>query len=124
MAESQNNDISPILSEINTRLRDTDEKNKLIRERVLMLGKNLLSTKTEIEDELKSIKEENKEIKKEIDKLKKFSSVIANEIPKFVKKEEMYLIERMLKDFQPLEFMRKKDIEELIDKKISEKTSN
>jgi hypothetical protein len=30
----------------------------------------------------------------------------------------MVLIERMLKDFQPLEFMRKKDVEELINKKL------
>ncbi|MDP2946812.1 MAG: hypothetical protein Q8N88_01745 [Nanoarchaeota archaeon] len=107
------------LTEINTRLRDADERNKLIRERVLLLGKNLLSSKQEIEDELKEIRQENKEIKKELEKIKKLSLLIANEMPKFTKKEEMYLLEKMLKDFQPLEFMRKKDVEELIEEKIS-----
>jgi len=117
MAEPQN-DISPLLSEVNTRLRDADEKNKLIRERVLMLGKNLLDVKNSVEEELKFVREENKEIKKEIEKLKKILSLITSEIPKYVKKDEMYLIEKMLRDFQPLEFMRRKDVEELINEKL------
>ena len=33
----------------------------------------------------------------------------------------MVLVERMLKDFQPLEFMRKKDVEELIKENESKK---
>jgi len=117
MAEPQN-DISPLLSEVNTRLRDADEKNKLIRERVLVLGKNLLDVKNSVEEELKFVREENKEIKKEIEKLKKILSLITSEIPKYVKKDEMYLIEKMLRDFQPLEFMRRKDVEELINEKL------
>jgi len=110
-----------LLSDFNTRLRDIDERSRLIRERVLLLGKNLISSRQTVEDELKEIKKENIEIKKTLDKLKKVSNSLLAEFNKFVKREEIILVERMLKDFQPLEFMRKKDVEELIKEKLSKK---
>jgi len=106
-----------LLSDFNTRLRDIDERNKLIRERVLLLGKNLISSRQDTEDKLKEIKKENQEIKKENQEIKKTTNKLISEFSKFVKREEITIIERMLKDFQPLEFMRKKDVEELIETK-------
>lgn len=121
MAQPQNIDaqIKFLLSDFSTRLKDTDERNKLIRERVLLLGKNLISSRQDIEDELKILKQENIKIKQDIDKLKKTSNSILTEFGKFVKRGELTAIERMLRDFQPLEFMRKKDVEELINKEIN-----
>ena len=107
-----------LLADFNTRLRDIDERSRLIRERVLLLGKNLISSRQTVEDELKIIKKDNFDIKKDLDKLKKLSNSLLAEFNKFVKRDEMVMIERMLKDFQPLEFMRKKDVEELIAAKL------
>ena len=123
MAEQQEvgGQTQSLLADFNTRLRDIDERSRLIRERVLLLGKNLISSRQNVEDELKVIKKENLEIKKTLDKLKKVSNSLLTEFNKFVKREELILVERMLKDFQPLEFMRKKDIEELIAEKLSKK---
>jgi len=109
-----------LLSDFNTRLRDIDERNRLIRERVLLLGKNLIESRQELEDEIKTLKKENYEMKKDLEKLKTISRNLLSEVSKFVKRDEVLIVERMLKDFQPLEFMRKKDIEELIDKKLVE----
>jgi len=122
MAEEQpqTDQTQAFLADINTRLRDTDERSRLIRERVLLLGKNLIASRQDLEEELKEIKRENIEIKKELEKVKKISDALLSEFNKFVKRDELLLVERMLKDFQPLEFMRKKDVEELI-KKSAEK---
>ena len=65
-------------------------------------------------DELREVKRDNEEIKKDLEKIKRVSNNLLTEFNKFVKKDEILLIERTLKDFQPLEFMRKKDVEELI----------
>jgi hypothetical protein len=121
MAEFQNTDaqIKFLLSDFNTRLKDTDERNKLIRERVLLLGKNLISSRQETEEEIKFLKQENLNIKQDLEKLKRTSNALLTEFNKFVKREELTLVERMLRDFQPLEFMRKKDVEELINKEIN-----
>jgi hypothetical protein len=120
MAEDQNqgDQVQFLLSDFNTRLRDSDERNKLIRERVLLLGKNLISSRQDLESELKAIKKENLVIKKDLEKLKQISKNLVDETSKFVKRNEILVIERMLKDFQPLEFLRKKDIEELIEEKL------
>lgn len=122
MAESEvGSQTQFLLSDFNTRLRDIDERSRLIRERVLLLGKNLISSKQDTEDELKIIKKENAEIKSDLAKLKKVSNSLLAEFNKFVKRDEMVLVERMLKDFQPIEFMRRKDVEELIESKLSKK---
>lgn len=113
-----------LLSELNTRLRDSEEKNRLMRERVLLLGQNLISSRQDIEDELKILKKDSEETKRELKKIKTLTENISQEIGKFVRKDEMVIIERMLKDFQPLEFARMKDIEEIIEKKIKEKQAN
>ncbi|NPE27217.1 hypothetical protein HNV12_04415 [Methanococcoides sp. SA1] len=112
MAEPQPQDqVKFLLSDFNTRLRDLDERNRLIRERVLMLGQNLIASRQDIDEELKEIKQDNQEIKQDLEKIKKTTSALLTEFNKFVKRDEMAVIERMLKDFQPLEFVRKKDLE-------------
>jgi hypothetical protein len=109
-----------LLADLNTRLRDIDERNRLIRERVLLLGKNLVSSKQETDEEIKQVGSDNLEIKKDIEKIKKTTNSLLTEFSKFIKREEVVLIERMLKDFQPLEFMRRKDVENLIEEKLNE----
>jgi hypothetical protein len=123
MAEqkSEGDNFQFLLTDFNTRLRDISERNRLIRERVLLLGQNLISSKQESEESLKKIKKDNSEIKRKIENLEKISNNLLTEFNKFIKRDEMILIERMLKDFQPLEFMRKKDVEDLIDQKFSTK---
>ena len=108
-------------SDFNIRLRDIDERNRLIRERVLLLGKNLITSKEQTDEELDKLKRENAELKRELDKVKRVANSLLTEFNKFVKREELTLVERMLKDFQPLEFMRRKDIEELIESRIKAK---
>lgn len=112
MAEptSQDSQIKFLLSDFNTRLRDLDERNKLIRERVLLLGKNLISSRNDIEEELKEIKQDNLNIKQELQRISKTTSALLTEFNKFVKRDELAVVERMLKDFQPLDFVRKKDL--------------
>ena len=106
-----------LITDFNARLQDIDERNRLIRERVLLLGKNLISSRQDTEDDIKELKRESQQTKKDVEELKKISNKLISEFNKFVKREEIIIIERMLKDFQPLEFMRKKDVEELIENK-------
>ena len=117
-AQPQDTQIRTLLSDFNTRLRDLDERNKLIRERVLLLGKNLISSRQDTDEEIKEIKHDNIIIKNDLEKIKKTTNALLTEFNKFVKREEIIIIERMLKDFQPLEFMRKKDVQEMINKEI------
>ena len=115
-AQSQ---VAFLLADFNTRLRDLEERNRLIRERVQLLGQNLISSRDELDSELEILKKDNSSIKKDLGNLKSIISNLLSETDKFVKRDEIALVERMLKDFQPLEFARIKDVEEIINQKIS-----
>ena len=121
MANEQNegDSVQFLLSDFNTRLRDIEERNRLIKERVLLLGQNLIDSKQKDDAEITILKKETFVLKKEFEKIKSTLNSLITESNKFVKKDEMAIIERMLKDFQPLEFMRKQDVEELIEKRLN-----
>lgn len=109
--------INLLLSDFNTRLRDIEERNRVVKERVLLLGQNLISSREDVDKEIEFLKKETTIAKKEISKIKSLVENILAETDKFVRRDEIALIERMLKDFQPLEFARIKDVEEMIGKK-------
>ncbi len=109
------------MQDSNTRVRDLEERNKILRDRVLLLGKNLLETKEELENEVREIKKQNIAILNEMEAINQAITTLSEDSSNAVKRDEMLLVERMLKDFQPLEFMRKKDVEELINNKSKRK---
>jgi uncharacterized membrane-anchored protein YhcB (DUF1043 family) len=112
--EKQEGQIQFLLSDISTRIRDLEERSNSMKERVMMLGQNLLNTKENIEERVIMIEKQNSQIGLELKKLKSDISSLNSEINNFTRKDEIILVERMLKDFQPLEFVRRKDVEEMI----------
>jgi chaperonin cofactor prefoldin len=118
----QDSQLQFLLSDISTRIRDLEERNNSMKERVLMLGQNLITTKETIEERVVMIEKQNSQINLELKKLKSEIESLSSEISNFTRKDEIILVERMLKDFQPLDFARRKDVEEMIaelEKKLS-----
>lgn len=117
MAEQQDNQLQFLLSDLGTRVRDIEERTNTTKERLLLIGNNLLETKEEVQEKVAQIEKQNNQLLTEIKKINTLTQMISSELNNFVRKDEIILIERMLKDFQPLDFMRKKDFEELSQKK-------
>lgn len=115
------NQINLLLSDFNTRLRDIEDRNRVVKERVLLLGQNLISSRDEMAAEIEQLKKDNAQVKRDMEKVKNLVDNLVSETNKFVRKEEVILIEKMLKDFQPLEFARMKDVGEMIEQKFNEK---
>jgi len=120
-SQKEESQTSFLLSDFNTRLKDIEERNSLIKDRVLLLGKNLITIKEDIYEELTELRKQTNQTQRDLEKLKEISNTLVSETNKFARKDEMILIEKMLKDFQPLEFMRRKDVEELIEQKLKPK---
>jgi hypothetical protein len=115
MAElQQDNQLQFLISDLGTRVRDIEERTNTTRERILLLGSNLLETKEGIQEKVSQIEKQNSQLLSEIKKINSLTQMISSELNNFVRKDEIVLIERMLKDFQPLEFIRKKDFEEFL----------
>ncbi len=125
--QPQQDPINALLSEFGTRLNETEEKQRLIKDRILLIGENLISTK---EDSLKQdseIKKQIKQINFELDSLKQLITRIINEVPNFARKTELEILERQMKMFQPLEPTTIHDVKRIVQeeiKKLNQKNIN
>jgi hypothetical protein len=118
--EESAQDMSFLISDFNIRLRDLEEKNQLMRERVLLLGKNLLVIKDESFNEIDSLKKQVFKLTQEMERTRSSMQSLVSEIGNFAKKSELLVVERMLRDFQPLEFARIKDVQDIVEDKIAD----
>lgn len=122
MAEEQyQNPINSLLSEFGARLNEVEEKQRIARDRVLLIGENLVSIKQESEEKYFELKRSLSEIKLEIKNLKQLLYRVVNEIPNFARKSEIEILEGQSKMFQPLELTTKKEVESMIKDAIKNK---
>lgn len=122
MAPQPNNDqFSLAVSDIGVRMRELEERTNSLRDRILLLSKNIIDIRNEIDSKIKISGEQVSSSMKEFKKISREIKIVEDEISNFVRKDEIILVERMLKDFQPLEFVRTKDLEEKVLEIISKK---
>lgn len=119
--EKYQNPVSSLLSEFETRLNEVEEKQRITRDRILLIGENLVSTKQEIDEKNFDMTKNINEIKLEIKNLKRLIYRIVNEIPNFARKSELEILESQSKIFQPLELTTKKEVSYMIDEAINKK---
>ena len=107
----QMNDSS--LADINLRFRDIEEKNKMLKDRLLLIGENLIEAREKTNQDIIEIKKELEIMKKNMERLISFLETASGEFSKFARKEDLEILTRQAKMFQPLEFIRKKDLKKL-----------
>jgi hypothetical protein len=117
MDESQES-VSALLSEFGTRLNEVEEKQRLIKDRVLLIGENLVSTKEQYEKELGEFKKQISDLTAEIKSIKQLNKRIIEELENFARKTEVAIVERQIRMFQPLEFARIQDIKKIVQKEL------
>ncbi len=118
MVEYQQDPVSALLSEFSTRLNEIEEKQRLIKDRILLVGENLISTKEEYLKQEFEIKRQLKQIEYELSILKQLTNRIMSELPNFAKRSELEILERQVKIFQPLDFARIKDVKDIVREEI------
>ncbi len=106
------------ISNYQINLTELEEKQRLIKNRVLLIGENLVLTKKEFEEELVKLKKEIKQNTFEISSLKLFIKKILNELENLAKKSEVEILEHQMKIFQPLNFARIEDIEKIVKEEL------
>jgi hypothetical protein len=100
-------------TETSTKVRDLEEKQRIIKDRILLIGQNLIETKGEIHTAFLGIKKDIELMKRDIERLKSFFESASEEFSKFAKKEELDILVKQAKMFQPLELVTKSDLEKL-----------
>lgn len=116
--------ISALLAEFGTRLNEVEEKQRLVRDRALLIGQNLINSKEDFENEFFESKKQIREINSEIKILKQLVQRIINEIPNLARKSEVEILEHQTQIFQPIEFARIKDVKKIIQDEIKNMNKN
>jgi len=86
--------------DINTRIRDIEEKQTLIRDRVLLIGKNLIEEKEDSLKEMREIKKTLFGLKEENLRMKQFLQRIGEQLQNTARKEELLILQRQFDLFR------------------------
>ena len=108
-----------LLSEFGTRLTEIEEKQRLIKDRLLLIGENLISTKEDIEKENLEFKKQIKQTEFELKSLKQISKRIVNELGNFARKPELEILQRQFKMFEPLDLPSVQDVKDAIKHEVT-----
>ena len=117
--EIQQDPVSALLSEFGARLNEIEEKQRLIKDRILLIGENLVSTKEDYLKQDSEIKKQLKQFEFEITAIKQLLKRIVSEIQNFARKAEVEILERQIKIFEPLEFARMQDVREIVKEELN-----
>jgi protein subunit release factor A len=120
--QEQYNQGYDVLTDITIKFRDIEEKQNILKDRVLLIGENLVSVKEDADQELAQLKLRILELEEEVKKIKLNLQSILESTDNFARKNEVDILKRQFQMFQPLEFARISDVEALIKKHL--KTQN
>ena len=89
-----------------TKIRDIEDKQKIIKDRLMLLGQNLISIKEKNNQEINEMKKDMEELKTSLHRLKDFLDVLSTELPNFAKKQDIEILKKQATMFQPLERLK------------------
>jgi len=87
--------------EVNLKLRDLEEKQRILKDRLLLIGQNLLEIKEKSNQDMLDIKKNVEEMKQEMERMINFLETASSEFSKFARKEDLEILSKQAKMFQP-----------------------
>lgn len=100
-------------TETSTKVRDLEEKQRILKDRTLLIGQNLIEFKEDFTKTFLEIKREMEIMKKDLERLKSFLESASGEFSKFARKEDLEILAKQARMFQPLELLTKKDLADM-----------
>ena len=88
-------------SDVGGRLRDIEEKQRLLRDRLLLIGQNLVEERELTFNELQELKKTALLLKEEVLKMKEFIHVMSEQMSELARKEELMILQRQFDMFKP-----------------------
>lgn len=108
---------SAFLADMNTKMVDIEEKQRLLKDRVLLIGDNLVNARQETNQEIAQLKVSVEQIKQDTLKIRDTLQRILDELDTKARKSELEMLQRQAQMFQPLELARMEDVKKLLKEK-------
>jgi len=109
MGEDKNQDTSYFQNQ-GVSIRDLEERQRILKDRLLLIGQNLIEIKEKNEESIIELKKEVERMKENFDRMKSFIETLSGEFSNFARKEDLEILTKQAKMFQPMEFVRKEDL--------------
>ena len=90
-----------VFAEVNTRIRDIEEKQRILKDRILLIGQNLIEMKEKNDQKTLEIKKDIEVIKQKLDRMTSFVETISGEFSKFARKDDLEILAKQARMFQP-----------------------
>ena len=87
--------------DISFRLRDLEEKQRILRNQILLIGRNLIEIREKNMREVLELKKETELIRSNMERLASFLETSSEECQKFARKEDMDILAKEIRMFQP-----------------------
>lgn len=84
------------------KVRDLEEKQRIMKDRVLLIGENLVEMREETQEKILEMKKDLEDLKQKVTRITSFIETISGEFSKFAKKEDLEILAKQAKMFQPL----------------------
>lgn len=98
------------LGEINSKVRDLEEHQRILKDRLILIGQNLIESREKTNEKILEIKKDIEILKQNMERMISFLESASAEFSKFAKKEDLEILSRQAKMFQPLEFVTHEDL--------------
>ncbi|MGB9707846.1 MAG: hypothetical protein ACPLXC_00760 [Candidatus Pacearchaeota archaeon] len=113
--------VSALLADFSTRMNDLEENMRLLKERMAVVSQTILRQNDRLNKELTLIKDDISGLRDEIDRLKEAVEHIISESAELARKEELKVLERSMKMFEPLKYATEDDVKRIVSKMVKSK---
>jgi len=90
-----------VFGEVNTKVGDLEEKQRILKDRILLIGQNLIDIKEKNDGKILEIKKDVEILKQKVERLSSFIETLSSEFSKFAKKEDVEILAKQARMFQP-----------------------
>ena len=87
--------------QMNAKIRNIEEKQKILKDRLLLIGQNLIEMKERTNDKILEIKKDIELLKQNMERMISFLESASSEFSKFAKKEDLEILYKQAKMFRP-----------------------
>ena len=108
------NAIAALLSEFNTKISDLEARYDMLRDRLLLTSESFVKTRDAVNKEVNLVKRDLRDVKNDVEKNKELTQQILYELSQFARKEEVRILERYIKLWEPLKFAKVEEVKEMI----------
>ena len=100
MEEGQQEDSGMYAADPLWKIREIEEKQRILNSRTILIGENLVELKEKNTEEFLEIKKQLEILKQGMERVRVFLEMASKEFPKYAKKQDLEILKKQAKMFQ------------------------